>query len=144
MKTKFLSVAEAEKNRKWVIVDAADKVVGRIASEVASVLRGKNNPKFTPHVDCGDFVIVINAGRAVLTGTKRETKEYHHHTGFVGNVKTIKAGKLLEKDPEELIRLAVAGMLPKNALAKNQLSKLKIYRGAEHKHEAQKPELLSV
>jgi large subunit ribosomal protein L13 len=144
MSTYFESVENARKNQKWFVVDAADKVVGRLASEVASVLRGKRNPKYTPHVDTGDFVVVINADKIRFTGSKPEKKVYFKHTGFVGGIKEKVAGKLLQTAPEEVIEHAVRGMLPKSALGRQQLTKLKIYRGAEHPHAAQQPQELKI
>ncbi|MFN8391125.1 MAG: 50S ribosomal protein L13 [Bdellovibrionota bacterium] len=140
MSTYFESVENARKQQKWVIVDAADKVVGRLASEVASILRGKRNPRYTPHVDTGDFVVIINASKIRFTGSKPEKKTYYKHTGFIGGMKEAVAGELLEQKPEEVIIHAVRGMLPKSTLGRNQLLKLKIYRGAEHPHAAQQPQ----
>lgn len=138
MKTKSDNQETLRENRRWLLVDAKDKVVGRIASEVAALLRGKANPKFSPHHDSGDFVVVINAEQVRLTGNKLSDKLYRWHTGFIGGVKTETAAEVLAKKPEEIIRRAVQGMLPKSALGQNQLKKLKVYRGAEHPHAAQK------
>lgn len=135
---------EAELDKKWYLVDAQDKVLGRLASQIASRLRGKNKPVFTPHADTGDFIIVINAEKISMTGTKGTHKVYYRHTGHIGGLKEITAEKLLAKKPEEVLRLAVKGMLPKNSLGRRQLRKLKIYAGAEHPHEAQKPEKLEI
>lgn len=137
MKTQFLSAEKAISERSWVVMDAEDQVVGRFASEIASALRGKNKATFTPHNDCGDFVIVINASKLRFTGHKAEQKYYRHHTGYIGSLKEERADKLLARNPEELLRLAVRGMLPKTALGKRQLKKLKVYAGAEHPHSAQ-------
>ena len=131
----------AEVERKWYVVDAEGKTLGRLASEVASVLRGKNKPIYTPHVDCGDYVIVINAEKIEVTGKKRKEKIYKRHTGYPGGLKEITFEKLLEKQPEEILRHAVKGMLPKGPLGRDMAKKLKVYAGAEHKHEAQKPEI---
>jgi large subunit ribosomal protein L13 len=138
MKTFMAKKGEVE--RKWYVVDATDKVLGRMASQIAKKLRGKDKPVFTPHVDTGDFVIVVNAEKVKLTGKKWEKKIYYHHSGYMGGIKQITAKELLRKKPEELIRHAVKGMLPKNRLGRKLLKKLKIYVGPNHPHEAQKPE----
>lgn len=130
--------------RDWYLVDAENQVLGRIATQIANVLRGKNKATFTPSVDTGDFVIVVNAEKIALTGNKMADKAYYSHSGFPGGLKTITAGKLLEKKPEELIRKAVKGMLPKNKLARHMLSKLKVYAGSAHPHKAQQPKALNV
>lgn len=126
--------------RKWVVVDAADKPLGRVATEVATLLRGKHKPEYTPHVDTGDFVIVINASKVRLTGKKAEQKMYYRHSGYPGGIKAVSAGDLRENRPDRMIEQAVKGMLPKNSLGRQQLKKLKVYAGSEHPHEAQKPE----
>ena len=131
----------AELERKWYIIDAADKPLGRVASAAASILRGKNKPTFTPHVDCGDFVIIINADKAVLTGNKLEQKYYRHHSGYVGGLKEIQYKLLMEKNPEKAMMLAVKGMLPHNTIGANSLTRLRVYKGSEHDHAAQKPEV---
>jgi len=137
-------VAKAENvKRDWYLVDAQDVVLGRLATQVANVLRGKNKAIFTPSVDTGDFVIVVNAEKIALTGRKLDDKVYYSHTGFPGGLKEISAGKLLEKKPEDLIRKAVKGMLPKNKLARHMLKKLKVYAGASHPHDAQQPKNLA-
>ncbi len=128
--------------RVWFVVDAKGKILGRLASEVAQVLRGKHKPSFTPHVDGGDFVVIVNAGQIELTGRKRESKVYYRHTGFPGGIRSITAGRLLETRPERAIEHAVRGMLPKGRLGRRMLRKLKVYAGAEHPHAAQKPERL--
>ena len=130
--------------RDWYLVDADNKVLGRIATEIANILRGKNKPIYTPSVDTGDFVIVVNAEKIALTGKKLADKVYYSHSGFPGGLKEITAGKLIEKKPEDVIRKAVKGMLPKNKLARHMLSKLKIYAGPEHPHKAQQPKTLSI
>ena len=135
---------EAELNKKWYLVDAKNKVLGRLASQIASRLRGKHKAVFTPHADTGDFIVVINAEKISMTGAKAANKVYYRHTGHIGGLKEITAEKLLAKKPEELLRLAVKGMLPKNSLGRRQLRKLKIYAGTEHPHEAQKPEKLEI
>jgi large subunit ribosomal protein L13 len=125
-------------------VDAENKVLGRLASQIASRLRGKHKPLFTPHADTGDFIVVINADKVSFTGSKAAKKVYYRHTGYVGGLKEITAEKLLAKKPEQVLRLAVKRMLPKNSLGRRQLRKLKIYAGSEHPHEAQKPEKLEI
>jgi len=132
----------AEVERKWYVVDAEGKTLGRLASEVASVLRGKNKPIYTPHVDCGDYVIVINAEKVEVTGKKRHDKIYKRHTGYPGGLRELSFEKLQAKDPEEIIRHAVKGMLPDGKLGRQMFKKLRVYTGAEHNHEAQKPETL--
>ena len=134
----------AEVERKWYVVDADGKTLGRLASEVASVLRGKNKPTYTPHVDCGDYVIVINAEKVAVTGKKRNEKIYKKHTGYPGGLREITFDKLQQKKPEEIIRHAVKGMLPDGALGRQMFKKLKVYAGAEHPHTAQKPEILEI
>jgi large subunit ribosomal protein L13 len=131
---------ESEVERKWYLVDAQDKVLGRLATQIAVRLRGKHKPVFTPHVDTGDFVVVVNAEKVTLTGQKWDKKIYYHHSGYIGGLKEITAGKLREKKPEDLLRFAVRRMLPRNVLGRRQLKKLKIYTGPEHPHEAQQPE----
>lgn len=142
MKT-FMAKAE-EVSRKWYVVDADGKPLGRLASEVANVLRGKNKPTYTPHVDTGDHVIVINAEKVVLTGKKLDQKLYRHHSGFPGGLKEIKYRQIMDKTPEKAIELAVKGMLPHNSLGRDMFRKLKVYKGAEHEHQAQKPEILEI
>ena len=135
---------ENEVSKKWYIVDAKDKVLGRMATQIATQLRGKQKPIFTPHMDAGDFIVVINADKLVLTGKKWDDKIYYRHSGYIGGLKQISARKLLEKKPEDILRLAVKGMLPKNSLGRRQLKKLKIYAGSEHPHHAQQLEKLEV
>jgi len=138
-------VAKADNvKRDWYLVDAQDLVLGRIATQIANILRGKNKAMYTPSVDTGDFIVVVNAEKIALTGRKLADKTYYSHSGFPGGLKEITAGKLLEKQPEELIRKAVKGMLPKNKLARHMLKKLKIYTGASHPHEAQQPKKLEL
>lgn len=137
-----MSTFMANKNtvvRKWYVLDAAGKPMGRTATVAADILRGKLKTDYTPHVDCGDFVVIINAEQAVLTGNKLEQKYYQRHSGFPGGLKSVQYKTLMQTKPELAMRLAVRGMLQKNRLASNQLTRLKIYRGAEHKHEAQQP-----
>jgi large subunit ribosomal protein L13 len=137
--TKSLSVEDARLQRKWYLVDAEGQTLGRLASRIAAALRGKNNPAFTPHVDCGDFVVVVNAERVRLTGNKLAGKIYYRHSGFPGGVNEETAAALLARRPEEVIRRAVVGMLPHNRLGRQLATKLKIYAGSEHPHTAQQP-----
>jgi large subunit ribosomal protein L13 len=129
-------------NRSWFVVDLDGKVLGRAASEIARVLRGKHKPVYSPSVDTGDFVIVVNAEKLTLTGNKLADKQYYHHTGYPGGIRSITAAKLLEKKPEELVKKAVKGMLPKNKLGRQMFSKLKVYAGGDHPHAAQQPKEL--
>jgi large subunit ribosomal protein L13 len=133
-----------DRERGWQIVDAEGKTLGRLATQIANVLRGKNKPTYTPHVDVGDFVIVVNAEKVAVTGDKREKKLYWRHSGYPGGIRSRTLGDLLEKRPEEVIRKAVKGMLPRNRLARQQLRKLKVYAGPEHPHQAQKPQQLEI
>jgi large subunit ribosomal protein L13 len=135
---------EHEIEKKWYLIDAKEKVLGRLASEIASILRGKNKPIFTPHMDAGDYIIVINADKVILTGGKMEKKMYYHHSGYVGGLKKTTAKEMLLKKPENLIKFAVKGMLPKNSLGRRQLTKLKIYAGQDYPHQAQQPEKLEI
>lgn len=139
------SARPAEVERRWYVVDATDVVLGRLATRIATILRGKHKPIFTPHVDTGDHVIVVNAEKVKLTGRKREQKLYHRHSGYVGSIKTVNADKLLSgPHADRVVRRAVTGMLPKNSLGRKMLSKLRVYAGPQHKHAAQKPEELSL
>lgn len=133
-----------EIERKWYIIDAEGKKLGRLASEVASILRGKRNPMFTPHVDTGDHVIVINAEKIVLTGKKLDQKLYRYHTGHPGGLKEVSYKNIMANNPEKALQLAVKGMLPKNSLGRQMIKKLKVYQGTEHNHEAQMPEKLEI
>lgn len=135
---------ENEVEKKWYLVDAEDKVLGRLATQVATRLRGKHKPIFTPHSDTGDFIVVINADKITLTGTKWDNKYYYSYSGYIGGLKKVSARKMLEKKPEELLRAAVKRMLPKNSLGRRQLKKLKIYMGPDHPHQAQQPEKLEI
>lgn len=130
--------------RKWYVLDAAGKPLGKTAVAAATILRGKHKPEYTPHADCGDFVIVINADKAVLTGKKLEQKYYRTHSGYVGGLKETKYRLLMQQKPELAVRLAVRGMMPRNIVTKDSLTRLKIYRGGEHPHTAQKPETWTV
>ena len=129
---------------KWYVVDAKGAVLGRLASTVAARLRGKHSPLFTPHVDTGDWVVIVNADKVVLTGRKMDQKSYYRHSGYIGGLKTMTAKQLMEKRPEDLIRFAVKGMLPKNKLGRKLFKKLKVYTGNQHPHEAQQPEILQI
>ncbi len=139
MKTHLETSQDANNNRQWVLIDATGKTVGRLASQIASILRGKTNTRYTPHCDTGHFVVVVNAKDVRFSGKKAEDKKYFYHTGFIGGIKTLSAGELLADNPEKVLTFAVQGMLPKNALGKQQLRKLKIYPGPEHPHGAQQP-----
>jgi len=140
MKTQFAKKSDID--RKWYVVDAKDIVLGKLAVKVAVHLRGKNKPVFTPNSDTGDFIIVINADKIKLTGNKVNDKMYYHHSGYIGGIKAKSAKELLENKPETIIEKAVWGMLPKNRLGRAMIKKLKVYRGAEHPHQAQTPEIL--
>ena len=144
MQTTFVPKKQNSKDQKWYLVDATDKIVGRMATTIANVLRGKNKPIFTPHLDCGDYVIIINAEKIKLTGAKLDKKFYYTHSGFKGGLKAIPARKVLAEKPIRIITEAVKNMLPNNRLRKIFLAKLKVYAGSEHKHEAQNPEILAI
>ncbi len=141
---KTYSAKKEDISKAWYLFNADGLVLGRLASEIAKRLRGKHRPLYTPHVDTGDFIVVINAERIRLTGNKLTDKMYYRHSGYPGGLKTTSARELLEKEPESLLRYAVKGMLPKNSLGRQMLKKLKIYRGSEHPHEAQQPEMLQM
>lgn len=141
MKTFMASPATID--RKWYVVDAEGQTLGRLASEVAKVLRGKNKPIYTPHMDCGDYVVIVNADKIVVTGKKLDQKIYYHHSGFVGGMKETTLREMLQKKPEQVVELAVKGMLPKGSLGRQMYTKLHVYAGAEHPHAAQKPEVLT-
>ena len=142
MKTYLAPVNEIE--RKWYVVDAEDKILGRLATEIASRLRGKHKPTFSPFIDNGDFIIVTNAEKIELTGNKLDDKKYYRHTGYIGGIKERSAKELLAKHPTDLITFAVKGMLPKNKLGRAQLKKLKVYAGSNHPHAAQQPTVLDI
>ncbi len=142
MKTFVAKENEVKKN--WYLVDAKNKILGRLATQIAMRLRGKHKPIFTPHADTGDFIVVINAEKVSLTGKKWDKKIYYRHSGYIGGLKEISAKKLLEKKPEDVLRFAVKGMLPKNSLGRRQLKKLKIYTGSDHPHQAQQLEALEI
>ena len=133
-----------DRERKWLLVDAEGKTLGRLATQIADLLRGKRKPTYTPHVDVGDFVIVVNAEKIVVTGNKLEAKRYWRHSGYPGGIRFRTLGEQLERRPEEVIRRAVKGMLPRNRLARRQIVKLKVYAGPDHPHAAQKPEVLEI
>lgn len=134
----------AELSRKWYVVDATDVPLGRLASQVAAVLRGKNKPEFTPYVDCGDHVIVLNSDKVVLTGKKADQKFYRYHTGYVGGLKEIGYDRMLREKSDKAVEVAVKGMLPKNSLGRKMIKKLKVYKNAEHPHAAQMPQELKI
>ncbi len=138
------SAKPAEVRHDWYLVDANDKTLGRLSSEIARRLRGKHKPEYTPHVDTGDYIIVVNAEKIRVTGNKKADKVYYRHTGYIGNMKSITLGKLLQTAPERAIETAVKGMLPKNSLGRAMFRKLKVYAGPEHKHTAQQPKLLEL
>jgi large subunit ribosomal protein L13 len=140
----MLSRERALASRSWFLIDAQDQVLGRVASEAARLLRGKGNPSFTPHVDCGDFVVVINADRVRLTGAKETDKRYYSHSGYPGGIRSQAADEVRARHPERLLRAAVQGMLPKNRLGRRLSTKLKVYGGAEHPHLAQRPSIVSI
>lgn len=140
MRTYFQSKESAEKDSKWLVVDAAGVPLGRVCSQVAALIRGKHKPGFTKHVSCGDFVIVLNASKVRFTGNKLNTKKYYHHTGYIGGIKEIPAHEMLAKTPTRVIEKAVKGMLPRGCLGHRMITKLKVYSGSEHPHSAQNPQ----
>ena len=142
MKTYVATPATRERN--WLVVDASGKTLGRLATQIADALRGKRKPQYTPHIDVGDFVVVVNAEKISVTGNKREEKRYYRHSGYPGGLRSRTLAEMMERQPEEVVRRAVKGMLPRNRLARKQLTKLKIYAGPEHPHAAQKPEPLEI
>ncbi len=139
-----VSTKPAEVRRDWFVVDADGKTLGRLSTEIAHRLRGKHKPEYTPHVDTGDYIVVVNAEKIRVTGNKLKDKMYHHHTGYIGNLKSISLEKLLAKAPERVIESAVKGMLPKNSLGRAMYKKLKVYAGPEHQHSAQQPQALDI
>lgn len=139
-----VSAKPAEVRRGWYLVDASGKTLGRLSSEIARRLRGKHKPEYTPHVDTGDYIVVVNAEKIRVTGNKMKDKIYYHHTGYIGNLKSINLEKLLDKAPERVIETAVKGMMPKNPLGRAMFKKLKVYAGPEHKHTAQQPQPLDI
>jgi len=142
MKT-FSAKAETVQ-RDWFLIDATDKTLGRLSTEIARRLRGKHKPEYTPHVDTGDYIVVINAEKVKVTGNKEEDKMYYHHTGFIGNLKSINLAKLRATHPDRIIKNSVKGMMPKNSLGKAMFKKLKVYAGATHEHTAQQPQILEL
>ena len=139
-----VSAKPAEVRREWYVVDATEKTLGRLSTELARRLRGKHKPEYTPHVDTGDYIVVVNAEKIRVTGNKLKDKMYYHHTGYIGNLKSITLEKLLIKAPEQAIEIAVKGMLPKGPLGRAMFKKLKVYAGTEHKHAAQQPQVLDI
>jgi len=139
---KTFMAKEEDQKKCWYVLDAQNEVLGRLASKAAVILRGKTKPEFTPHIDTGDFVIIINAAKVRMTGRKFQQKLYYHHSGYPGALKVVAAHKMIKEKPEEVIRKAVRGMLPKNRLGRQLFRKLKVYAGADHPHQAQKPQLL--
>lgn len=139
MSTFMAKAGEVE--RKWYLINAEGKTLGSVAAEAAVLLRGKHKPTYTPHVDCGDHVVIINVSKVVLTGKKLDQKMYYHHTGYIGNLKEVKYSKLMAEKPEFVVTKAIKGMIPDTTLGRNALTRLRVYAGADHKHEAQKPEL---
>ena len=141
---KTFTATPTTRDRQWVVIDAEGKNLGRLSTQIADLLRGKRKPEYTPHIDTGDFVVIINAGKFVVTGNKLTEKVYYRHTGYPGGLRERTLEEMLERRPEEVIRKAVAGMMPKNRLGRAQLKKLKIYAGSEHPHEAQEPRVLDI
>lgn len=141
---KTFSAKPAEVKRDWYVVDADGKTLGRLASELARRLRGKHKPEYTPHVDTGDYIVVVNAEKVRVTGNKEKDKIYHRHTGYIGHLKSVSLGKLRGTHPERIIQNAVKGMLPKNPLGRAMFRKLKVYKGSEHSHQAQQPKELNI
>lgn len=141
---KTFSAKPAEVKRDWYVIDADGKTLGRLSTEIARRLRGKHKPEYTPHVDTGDYIVVVNAAKVRVTGTKERDKIYYKHTGYIGNMKSISLGKLRERHPERILEIAVKGMLPKNPLGRAMFRKLKVYAGPTHQHQAQQPKLLEI
>jgi large subunit ribosomal protein L13 len=141
---KTFTATPSNRERNWLVVDASGQTLGRLATRIADALRGKNKPTYTPHIDTGDFVIVVNAEKVAVTGNKRVAKRYYRHSGYPGGLRSRTLEQMLQRRPEEVIRLAVKGMLPRNRLARKQLTKLKIYAGPDHPHAAQKPQPMEV
>ncbi|WP_455206217.1 50S ribosomal protein L13 [Kaarinaea lacus] len=141
---KTFSAKPAEVRRDWFVIDATDKTLGRMATEIARRLRGKHKPEYTPHVDTGDYIVVVNAEKVHVTGNKQKDKMYHRHSGFPGGLKSISFEKLVQSNPERLIEITVKGMLPKNPLGRAMLKKLKVFAGPDHKHSAQQPKALEI
>lgn len=144
MTNRTYSPRAAEIERRWYVVDASGKTLGRLASQIAQILRGKHKPGYSPHMDMGDHIVVINAEKVRVTGRKAEQKVYHRHTGYPGGIRTTRYSQLMQKHPERILRMAIKGMLPGNVLGRNMFKKLRVYAGAEHRHIAQKPEVLDL
>ena len=142
--TKFISKEKAAEEQHWVVIDAEGQTLGRLATKVATLLRGKHRPEWSPHVDCGDYVVIINSEKVFLTGQKAEQKKYFRHSGYIGHMREVTAGRMLEIHPERVVQAAVRGMLPKTKLGRAMFKKLKVYVGASHPHEAQRPEAISL
>ena len=141
---KTFSAKQETVKRDWVVIDATDKVLGRLSTEIARRLRGKHKPEYTPHVDTGDYIVIVNADKVRVTGNKEQDKIYYHHTGFIGSLKSINLSKLRKEHPERIIEKSVKGMLPKNSLGRTMFKKLKVYAGATHEHAAQQPQPLEI
>jgi len=141
---KTYTARPADRQRDWFVVDAAGQTLGRLATQIADALRGKRKPTYTPHVDTGDFVVVVNAEKISVTGNKRQAKRYYRHSGYPGGLKSRSLEEMLQRRPEEVIRIAVKGMLPRNRLARKQLTKLKVYAGPDHPHAAQQPKPMEI
>ena len=141
---KTLSIKQEDVRRTWYVIDATDRTLGRLSTQIAIRIRGKHKAEFTPHVDTGDYVVVINAEKVRVTGNKLDDKIYNHHTGFPGGIKSISLAKLMQKSPEKVVEMAVKGMMPKSKLGRSMISKLKVYAGSEHPHAAQQPQPLEI
>jgi large subunit ribosomal protein L13 len=141
---KTFSAKQETVKREWFVIDATDKVLGRLSTEIARRLRGKHKPEYTPHVDTGDYIVIVNADKVRVTGNKEQNKIYYHHTGFIGSLKSINLAKLRKEHPERIIEKSVKGMLPKNSLGRTMFKKLKVYAGATHEHAAQQPQPLEI
>ena len=141
---KTLSIKQEDVRRSWYVIDATDRTLGRLSTQIALRIRGKHKAEFTPHVDTGDYVVVINAEKVRVTGNKLDEKIYNHHTGFPGGIKSISLAKLMKKSPEKVVEMAVKGMMPKSKLGRSMISKLKVYAGSEHPHAAQQPQPLEL
>jgi large subunit ribosomal protein L13 len=141
---KTFSAKQETVKREWFVIDATDKVLGRLSTEIARRLRGKHKPEYTPHVDTGDYIVIVNADKVRVTGNKEQDKIYYHHTGFIGSLKSVNLAKLRKEHPERIIEKSVKGMLPKNSLGRTMFKKLKVYAGATHEHAAQQPQPLEI
>ncbi len=141
---KTFSAKQETGKREWFVIDATDKILGRLSTEIARRLRGKHKPEYTPHVDTGDYIVIVNADKVRVTGNKEQDKIYYHHTGFIGSLKSVNLSKLRKEHPERILEKSVKGMLPKNSLGRTMFKKLKIYAGATHEHAAQQPQPLEI